>query len=495
MGGWHRLESTRRAMIEDGLNAKLSGWLNGLQADDPEALATWLGMLKQEGSQRCAGLVVLLEEVMAASAAGQKGGSATASDARALLPRRLLETFGDEQYARTARDSITGFLAMQSAVAEEWSAASAEHLRMRSTDVQTVLQNAERALSEDIQTLFLHPLQNELRRLAGSGRQGGLGSASTTSITVLSGTQAHVVGSAVSYFDVSVPPTLDTEALERSEEFSRALAGYIRRPSARRVPRVVVRIMLDRDRVGRDDLHAWPGRLQSILPAIQVWPLQSETQSAMMLVGTRDEVDSAVSILKTGGVVTSVQPLSTEAETTSVMPAATVAAESARSAIGGAISGLSTDRLLALAMHFGQPQQFWTALTEGASLTFTPHILPGGSAAELAIDFQVVHDDPGGGLGATGTAPLSCVAKHSAKTNVYIQALDLFSLSSLTLATTHPRPQGVIPILGQMPFLGKMFRYPRNPRTVYHESILMVYSTILPTGVDLAATLDVAGMP
>ena len=103
--------------------------------------------------------------------------------------------------------------------------------------------------------------------------------------------------------------------------------------------------------------------------------------------------------------------------------------------------------------------------------------------------------DPGTGRGTTGAAPLSRVAKHRARTNVYIHALDLFSLSSLTLVTTHPRPKGVIPILGQLPFLGKVFRYPRSPSTVYHESILMVYSTILPTGADLAATLDVTSMP
>ena len=490
-----RPEGARRAMIEDGLNAKLSGWLNVLQADDPEALATWLRVLKQESSQRCAVLVALLEEVRTATAAGQQGGSATASHSRALLPWRLLALFGDEQYARTASDSITGFLAMQSAVAEDWSTVSAEHLRMRSADAQIVLENAERALAEDIQALFLHPLQNELRRLAGSGRAGGLGSASTTSISVLSGTQAHMVGSAVSYFDVSVPPTLDTAALEEATKFSRALAGYLPRRSTRGVPRVVVRIILDRNRVGREDLHAWPDRLQRILPAIQVWPLESETQPAMMLVGTKDEVDSAVSMLKTGGVVASVQPMSAEAETAPVIPAATAAAQSTMSAIGDATSGIPADRLLALAMQFGQPPQLWTALTEGVSLTFTPHILPGGSAAELAIDFQVLHDDPGGGQGATSAVPLSRVAKHHAKTNVYIHALDLFSLSSLTLATTHPRPKGVIPILGQLPFLGKMFRYPRSPSTVYHESVLMVYSTILPTGADLAATLDVRSMP
>jgi len=147
---------------------------------------------------------------------------------------------------------------------------------------------------------------------------------------------------------------------------------------------------------------------------------------------------------------------------------------------------------ISLAQSLNQEPQAWSSMNEGVELAFTPHVLPGGAAAELQIAVKIAHDDPqveveGGGLTA---APLSRVAEHTAKTSVYLSPMDLFSLSSLMLRTTHPRPKQAVPILGQMPLFGQMFRFSRKPLVAHHESVLVIYSTILPTGLDLGALLD-----
>jgi len=137
-------------------------------------------------------------------------------------------------------------------------------------------------------------------------------------------------------------------------------------------------------------------------------------------------------------------------------------------------------------------------MTEGTELTFIPHILPGGAAAELQVAVKVAHNDAKvtvEGEEYPTEAPLSRVAEHTASTSVYVNALDLFSLSSMMLRTTQPRAKSSVPVLGQLPLLGQMFRFGRSPLIVHHESVILVYSTILPTGQDLGELLDFQAVP
>ncbi|MCK4324314.1 MAG: hypothetical protein KAW89_07280 [Armatimonadetes bacterium] len=250
-----------------------------------------------------------------------------------------------------------------------------DRLSRRAADVDVVLQAGERALAADIEALLLRPLLDRLGSIAGSPGQSGLASTSSTSIVVLAGTEAKVVGSAISYFDVNAPPEEEP-----------------------------------------------PGPLgHSELPVIALARLAES-------LGTADE------------------------------------------------------------------PRVWGSMTEGIVLTFTPHILPGAAAAELDVLVTVTHADhevivKGGGAYPTAE-PLSRVATHTADTSVYVNALDLFSLSSMMLRTTQPRAKSSVPVLGQLPLLGQMFRFARSPLIVHHESVLLVYSTILPTGQDLAAVFD-----
>ena len=152
---------------------------------------------------------------------------------------------------------------------------------------------------------------------------------------------------------------------------------------------------------------------------------------------------------------------------------------------------------LAQSLRTADEPRVWGSMTDGTELTFTPHILPGGAAAELQVNVTVAHKDAEVTVEGveSGPAPLSRVAEHTASTSVYVNALDLFSLSSMMLRTTQPRAKSSVPVLGQLPLLGQMFRFGRKPLIVHHESVLLVYSTILPTGQDLGALLDFEAVP
>jgi hypothetical protein len=353
-------EGSVKATLEGDLRGHLAEWL-GEQDADP--LATWERLLEQDdvvrGDERLAAVAATLRE------AQEEGTSDGAADA--VLPVKLLDMLGDEAYVDLAQATLSGFLLDWQTNATDWRSLPPGQLGRRAADARAVLQAAEQALAEDIRSLFLRPLVGELRGLAGEGGREGLAEASQTSIGVLSGTQAEVVGSAVSYFDVEAQPELEASA---------AIAG----PQ----PAGVLEAALEED--------------------------------------------------------------------------ATV----------------------------------WSVLTSGAELTVTPHVLPGGGAAELEIALTVNHQDHE--VAAEGAAPavvpLSRVAQHKAKTRVYVNSLDVFGLSSLSLRTTQPRADLAVPILGRLPLLGRMFRFPRGPNKVHHASMLLVVSTILPTGADLGATLD-----
>ncbi len=153
---------------------------------------------------------------------------------------------------------------------------------------------------------------------------------------------------------------------------------------------------------------------------------------------------------------------------------------------------------LAQSLRTADEPRVWGSMTDGTELTFTPHILPGGAAAELQVAVTVAHKDaevPVEGVEYPTAAPLSRVAEHTASTSVYVNALDLFSLSSMMLRTTQPRAKSSVPVLGQLPIVGQIFRFSRSPLIVHHESVLLVYSTILPTGQDLGALLDFQAVP
>ena len=471
--------------IAEELRGRLQTWVAGLQAEDTEALKVWLELPGADEHEPRKGVATWLETLEAAEADGDKAEPVRRKALDALLPDHFLGTLQDEEYVAVIQEAIGGFLQDYRRQAQNWRSVSPDRLRREAADVQAVLQDTERALGEDIERIFIAPLLDELGTLASSGASGGLGSTSNITITVLSGVQAHVVGSAVSYFDVSQPAKLDEATLGQAQSIATALGAALPAPSGGRPGLVLVAVPLDKEKVPDEDgLTTWSEYLTGALTGLQV--LAVPASHSLALTGTAQQVESAVAILTAVGVVEGAKP--------PAQPVEVVAPTRPRieplSALGGGLGGIPMERLLALGLALGQEREVWSSLTEGADLTFRPYVLPGGARAELEIVATVTHDAPST-EGAEGTTiPLSRVAKHEATTSVYVDSMDLFALSSFNLRTCHPRGDFVVPVLGQIPILGKIFRFPRKARTVHHESILLINSTILPTGMDLGALLD-----
>jgi hypothetical protein len=280
-----------------------------------------------------------------------------------LAPTALFDAF--DTLHRPGNSGLKSFLELD--LRAQGGQEAPEALALATASAQVELAEYERALNEDTHRLFLKPLLIALRKADPKARTSGLSSVGCASIVVVSGATATVEGAAVSYFDVTQPPTVPPEIL------------------------------------------------------------------------------------------------------------------------AAAFSG-SLPQIAALLAALATPNQTWSAMTEGASIEFKPVVLPGGAMAEVAIEATIAHNDPGttNEEAAQTAVPLTRVARHCATTKIMLEPLDLFALSTFGLSTTHPRPDTVIPILGQIPFLGQMFRFPRSPQRIHHESLLLVYSVISPMTSQLA---------
>jgi hypothetical protein len=396
--------SGERAGARSVLETELSTWYareKESTADDPdarEALGNWLRLLaRSRGLELPAGdpCTADWDEVWPL-----------------VRPDVLLRILCDQPSTDTARGAVYKFASEYETFIMQPDRFSPYYLADRAANLDQYLQIAERALSQDLDRIFVQPLLDGLGgEVAGRddrgetglasrhlNRIGGMASVGHTTLTVISDTTATVTGSAVSYFDVSALPQLDAKVLENAAGISAGL------------------------------------------------------QKALLGSGTG-------------------APQLTD--------------------LWGSQWQLPVVNLASLAMALGQEQETWSVLREGAELEFTPYILPGATRAEVNVHAIVAHDDPappptGSTAPAETSLHLTRVAKHEASTTVYLDTYDLFDLSTLALRTTHPRPDLRLPVLGQLPFIGSIFSFPRNPRAVHHESLLIVRASIVPTAMDVA---------
>ncbi|NLO06504.1 MAG: type II and III secretion system protein [candidate division WS1 bacterium] len=435
--------------LESAMSASVGSWRGRLRPERAQILSDWHGRPER------------------------------ASDATDLMPQNLLEELTDPHTRQQAQSAIRDFLTDYAAQRRDWRSVDPEQLRRRTADAEAVLQSAVRALSADINALFMTPLQAELQEIASDGGSSGLASSGTTSMTVLSGVEAKLNGSAMSYFNVNSAQGVEG-TLQQADALATALGTAL--PTPERRPGIyTVKVTLAAGKPDQPvDVEAYLTHLNGLLPQLSV--LQLAEERAVVLSGSEADVAAGRSMLQAMGIAAGSSPMqATDTGGVQLQP---------MSVVPGSAPGIPTDRLLGLALALGQEQEVWAALREGVELTFTPWVLPGGSGAEIDIDCTVTHGDGGEEAGGDANPELTRVARHNANTQVYVDAMDLFSLSSLNLRTSHPRSDYSVPVLGQLPIVGSLFRFPRSPQQVHHESVLLVQSVVLATGRELADLIE-----
>jgi hypothetical protein len=143
-----------------------------------------------------------------------------------------------------------------------------------------------------------------------------------------------------------------------------------------------------------------------------------------------------------------------------------------------------------------EPEPHYAKVAPGVAVHVRPTVLPDGSAARLTIDarFGVTTADYDPKNQDTSNLwlrpPPPGISSHRVLTDAVVSAFDLFGISSFSFDTVIPRGPLVIPILGQLPIIGRIFQFPQSNTDVRHESIILVNVAILPRALSLMQYYD-----
>lgn len=156
------------------------------------------------------------------------------------------------------------------------------------------------------------------------------------------------------------------------------------------------------------------------------------------------------------------------------------------------VGALPLSQVIGLIGAFGEERSVWRELKAGVSVTITPNVLRNMTSAELAVNLKT--GDPQAGTREQGVRPLSRVSQHDVKTSIYVTGLDFFDLSAFASQSTLNGGRGYIPIIGpvweglfgSIPVAGQLFSWPRSPKTVFQESLVLTNSFITPTVMGVA---------
>ena len=164
-------------------------------------------------------------------------------------------------------------------------------------------------------------------------------------------------------------------------------------------------------------------------------------------------------------------------------------------------SGVPASQLLGLAIALTEQRIKPIEAETGTSLTVTPGILRNLTSAELNLHL-IVADPKFSATGDQGTSDpqISRVGVQEVITTVYTQAVDFFDLSTFTHQATLDGGRFRIPVIGHIwhaifggiPGFGDLFSFSRGNQNVYHESLLLTNSFIIPTplGIGLNFPID-----
>lgn len=155
----------------------------------------------------------------------------------------------------------------------------------------------------------------------------------------------------------------------------------------------------------------------------------------------------------------------------------------------GLLAGLNPVQAVLLAGALQQPTPTFTKVAPGIDIAFRPTVMPDNGSARLQVDLKIgvktekVNPQDNEPL---DWAPADAVQSHNVSTDAIIDSLDLFDISSFAVSSSHPRPPGYIPILGNLPLIGKAFQWRRKDVQLDHHSMILVNTVILPRSMDIA---------
>jgi hypothetical protein len=150
------------------------------------------------------------------------------------------------------------------------------------------------------------------------------------------------------------------------------------------------------------------------------------------------------------------------------------------------------------------PPQLVAQVNAQTSLTVTPISLDTAAAAELDISLQL--SQPTSTIDASkGTSSsfirqdlANSVASYTVKTQVRVDSLKLFPISSLSIDLTHAQTSVPVPIIGwayeaifgTVPWMkDHILAIPRAPETVQNRAVAVVRAVIAPTAMDLGLSM------
>jgi hypothetical protein len=313
------------------------------------------------------------------------------------------------------------------------------------------LQLAVHALNSDIYELFLAPTLEKIRRRAARTSGVEYAQVGRTSVATLSGTRTVVSGKAISPFDETQPMRL-SELLKSASALETEVAKFI--------------------------------------PKVPVAPAKPKKDKPATTGGTPPPA--------TPGTPAPMPAMPMEAEMKEEAPAAPTLVDPL---VGGFFP---YSKLIGLIGAFGEDRTMWRELHSGVSLDITPFVLRNAASADLNVNLTI--GDPlvtSAEKSAEGTKsdqkipPLARITEHSVQSRIVINSLDLFDLSTFSSQATRGGGRGYVPIVGtiwrgifgDVPVLGNLFSWRKPPRSVYHQSILLVNSVITPTAMSVAVLL------
>jgi hypothetical protein len=160
----------------------------------------------------------------------------------------------------------------------------------------------------------------------------------------------------------------------------------------------------------------------------------------------------------------------------------------------GVLSGnLGSHGAAALTAFLNSGRASTVSLGRNLDLSITPVTLQGASSAELKVHFESKDSDKPQEVKGDGTTVANTtdrVAAHLLDTNIRVESLGLFEISTVINELSRGRkPIPILPPFLELPYVGSLLELPRDPATVRHRSFVILSAALMPTAADLLSSM------